>query len=115
MKKTALIFLMVLGNLKGISQAKNFIDFPYIETSAQIDTLVTPDLIYLNILITEKDTKGKISVEELESKMETTLKDMGINTKQDLSVSNLASNFKRNILQQQDIVKRKAYSLIVRD
>jgi uncharacterized protein len=115
MKKTVLIFLLTLGTLKGISQTKNFIDFPYIETSAQIDTLVTPDLIYLNILIAEKDTKGKISLEELESKMENTLKEMGINTKQDLSVNNLASNFKRNILQQQDVLKKKAYSLVVRN
>ncbi|MFT7250898.1 MAG: lysozyme, partial [Flavobacterium sp.] len=44
------------------AQTKNFIDLPYIETSAKVDTLVVPDKIYLNIMITEKDTKGKISV-----------------------------------------------------
>ena len=43
----------------GFSQTKNFIDQAYIETSAKVDTLVTPDRIFLTILITEKDTKGK--------------------------------------------------------
>ena len=50
------------------SQEKNFIDLPYLETSAKCDTLVTPDRIFLKIVISEKDTKGKISVEELETR-----------------------------------------------
>ena len=43
------------------SQSKNFIDQPYIETKARVDSLVTPDRIYLSILINEEDSKGKIS------------------------------------------------------
>ena len=63
----------------GFSQTKNFIDQAYIETSAKVDTLVTPDRIFLTILITEKDTKGKKSVEELENKMAEKLETLGIN------------------------------------
>lgn len=114
MKKTyfliaILSFLVVVG----YGQSKNFIDQPYIETTARVDTLVTPDEIYLNILITEKDTKGKTSVEEQESLMEITLKELGINTKEDLSLNDLASNFKKYFLKSQDVLKSKVYSLKV--
>ena len=59
MKKITLLLLLIITT-KSISQTKTFIDLPYIETSAKVDTLVIPDRIYLNISITEKDSKGKI-------------------------------------------------------
>lgn len=99
----------------GFSQTKNFIDQPFIETNAKVDTLVTPDKIFLTILITEKDTKGKISVEELENKMADKLKSLGINLDNQLSLSDLSSNFKKYFLKQQDVLKSKAYTLIVFD
>ena len=99
----------------GFSQTKNFIDQAYIETSAKVDTLVTPDRIFLTILITEKDTKGKKSVEELENKMAEKLETLGINLDNQLSLSDLSSNFKKYFLKQQDVLKSKAYSLLVYD
>jgi len=45
-------------------QTKNFIDQPYLETTAKVDTLIKPDIIYLGILIREKDERNKISVEK---------------------------------------------------
>ena len=97
---------------QGFSQVKNFIDQPYIETSAKVDTLVTPDIIYLNILITEVDTKGKISVEELENRMAERLKLLGINLEEQLTLSDLSSNFKKYFLKGQDVFKSKSYSLL---
>ena len=113
MKKGILIILVNLIALNVFSQTKNFIDQPYIETRIKVDTLVTPDKIYLNILITEKDTKGKISVEELENKMADKLVDLGINLEKQLSLKDVASNFKKYFLKRQDILKSNAYSLIV--
>jgi uncharacterized protein len=115
MKKIRLTLLLVLISLIGFSQTKNFIDQPYLETSAKVDTLVTPDRIYLSILITEKDTKGKVSVEELENKMADKLKHLNINIDKQLTLSDLASNFKKYFLKPQDILKSKAYSLLVYD
>lgn len=106
---------LFLGIPDVISQTKNFIDQPYIETQAQVDTLIVPDEIYLDILITEKDTKGKTSVEELEKMMEATLKRLGIDTKEQLTLHDLASNFKKYFLRQQDVLKSKAYGLKVAD
>lgn len=97
------------------AQNKNFIDQPYLETTVRVDTLVVPDEIFLTIMITEKDTKGKISVEELEHKMAAKLSDLGINTDQQLSLSDISSNFKKYLLKQQDIYKDKAFTLKVGD
>jgi hypothetical protein len=112
MKKIFLTFL-ILVCAKSLSQTKNFIDLPYIETSAKVDTLVIPERIYLNISITEKDTKGKISVEELETKMNEKLKSLGIATEKQLTLNDLSSNYKKYFLKQQDILKNKNYTLLV--
>ena len=109
----ASIFILFICVQQSFAQTKNFIDQPYIETQAKVDTLVTPDRIYLNIIITEKDTKGKISVEDLESNMESKLKSMGIETEKNLTLNDLASNFKKYFLKQQDVLKVKSYTLLV--
>ncbi len=97
------------------AQTKNFIDQPYLETTAKVDTMVAPDLIYLDILIRERDERNKTSVEELEERMIAKLQSIGIDTKKQLTLSDLASNFKKYFLQQKDILKDKAYELKVFD
>jgi len=111
--KKLFLTILVLTFSKTFSQTKNFIDQPYIETSAKVDTLFIPDRIYLNISITEKDTKGKISVEELETKMNEKLKSLGIVTEKQLTLNDLSSNYKKYFLKQQDILKNKNYTLLV--
>jgi uncharacterized protein len=113
--RSIMLAVLLMTALIAHAQNKNFIDLPYLETTAQVDTLVTPDRIYFDILISERDTKGKISVEELENKMEATLKNIGIDTEKDLVLSDLATNFSRYFLKSQDIIKAKIYSLLVRD
>lgn len=97
------------------SQDKNFIDLPHLRTTATVDSSVIPDRIYLSIIITEADTKGKISVEELENKMATTLTSLGIDLEKQLKLTDLASNFKKYFLQQKDVLKSKSYELLVYD
>ena len=107
----SLIFVSTLG----FSQTKNFIDLPYVETSAKVDTLVIPDRIYLTIILTEKDTKGKISLESLEQKMTDRLTSIGIDLSKQLVTFDLSSNFRKYFLKQQDVLKAKSYSLLVYD
>ena len=74
MKKLTLLLVFIIS-ANSFSQTKNFIDLPYIETSAIADTLILPNRIHLNIIISEKDSKDKYSVEELENLMEQKLKE----------------------------------------
>jgi uncharacterized protein len=115
MRKITITIILFIISSVGISQTKNFIDQPYLETTSKVDTLITPDRIHLSILITEKDTKGKISVEELENKMANVLSSIGINLEKQLTLSDLSSNFKKYFLKQKDVLKTKSYSLLVYD
>ncbi|MEJ2163714.1 MAG: SIMPL domain-containing protein [Robiginitalea sp.] len=115
MKK--ILLLLALGALMQYSwsQTKNFIDQPYLETSARVDTLVTPDRIYLEIRLEESDTKGRTSLEELEQKMGTRLKGLGIDLEEQLTVSDLSSEFGKYFFRKQDILKEKTFELLVYD
>lgn len=115
MKKIHLIIgIIFIGNI-ALGQTKNFIDQPYLETTAIIDTLIKPDIIYLDILISEKDERNKVSVEELEEKMANKLTSLGVDLQKQLTLSDLSSNFKKYFLKQKDIMKSKAYKLKVFD
>ena len=94
---------------------KNFIDQPYLEITSKVDTLIVPNKIYLTILLMEKDSKGKVSVEELESKMVSKLQILGIDIKKQLSLKDFSSNFKKYVLKSKDVQKSKQFSLIVYD
>jgi uncharacterized protein YggE len=111
----SLVIILLITGFKNYGQNKNFIDQPYLETTARVDTLVIPDRIYLSIRITEADTKGKTSVEKLENKMADKLKSLGIDTEKQLTLSDLASNFKKYFLRKTDVQKDKEYSLLVYD
>jgi len=110
---TTVLFLVITASL--FSQTKNFIDQPYIEVSGYADTLVTPNEIYIKIVISEKDTKDKITVEEQESIMITFLQSMNINTEKDITTRDMLSNYKSYFLKQKDILKTKEYILKVTD
>ncbi len=115
MKHKLLFLLLIFTNIICYSQTKNFIDQPYIETKASVDTLVIPNKIYMKIILSENDTKDKISVEELENKMGEKLNSIGINVQKQLSLNDLTSNFKKYFLKQKDVIKNKTYTLIVYD
>ena len=115
MKKLKLITLFVLTFFVGQTQTKNFLDQPYLEVAGNADTLVTPNEIYIKISITEKDTRDRISVEELELKMYNALKNLGIDVDKNLTTSDMGSNFKFYFLKSKDVMKSKQYILRVSD
>lgn len=113
MKKTIFSIAILLFTSAAFAQSKNFLDTPYLETSAQVDTLVTPDKIFLNITIQEKDSKGRVSVEEQENKMSQRLKSLGIDVDKQLVIKDFSSNFKKYFLRDKEVLKSKQYALEV--
>nr|WP_299342063.1 SIMPL domain-containing protein [Allomuricauda sp.] len=113
MSKLTFFLVVSILSISGFGQTKNFLDVPYLETSARVDTLVTPDKIYLSITITEKDSKGRKSVEEQENKMAQAFRGLGIDLDKQLFIKDLSSNFKKYFLRQKDVLKSKRYSLLV--
>jgi uncharacterized protein YggE len=115
MKKIALLTFMLSTILLASSQTKSFIDLPYIEVSGSADTLVTPNEIYIRILLSEKDTRDRVSIEELEQKMVDALKILKLDIEKDLTTADMTSNFKFYLLKSKDVIKTKLYTLKVTD
>jgi uncharacterized protein YggE len=115
MKKIKLTAIFISLFFAGQAQMKTFIDQPYIEVAGNADTLITPNEIYIKIEISEKDTKNKTSVEELERNMFNALKAMGIDVEKNLTTSDISSNFKNYFLRGKEVLKTKEYMLKVKD
>nr|WP_319512124.1 SIMPL domain-containing protein [uncultured Draconibacterium sp.] len=115
MKRTGLVLIVLFLAIWSYSQDKNFIDQPYLETEAEVDSLVIPDKIFLTIILNESDSRDKKSTEELEILMQQVLSSLNIDTENDLSLLDISSDFKKYILSDQKVLKTKMYSLIVHD
>ncbi len=111
--KNLLCTLLIFITINTFSQNKSTTDKPFIEVSGQADTLVLPNKIWINVLLMEKDTKGKKSVEDLEREMILKLQEIGINTDKNVSVKDMSSNYKIYLLRQNDVFKSKTYSVLV--
>ncbi len=112
MKYLLSILLSVIA-INSFSQfgSKNFIDQPYIEVSGTAEREISPDEIFLKILVNEKDSKGKETLEELEKGMIKKLSEIGIDVNKDLVIVDMASNFKNYWLKSADIYSMKEYQL----
>ena len=108
-----IIMLCIATSFLGHTQSKNFIDQPYLETTAKVDSLVKPDRIYLSILIQEKEDRDRTSVEKQEREMASALEELGIDLKKQLKIEDLASNYKKYFLRKKSVLKSKNYELVV--
>ena len=115
MKNFLTVVFFIASTLTGFSQTKNFIDHPYLETTAKVDSLVQPDRIYLSILIQEKEDRNKTSVETQEQLLAEVLENLNIDLKKQLKIEDLASNYKKYFLRKKSVLKSKAYELVVYD
>ena len=70
--------------------------FPsYIQVNGRAEKEVVPDEFYLSILLDERDSKGKISVEAQQREMIAALRKQGVDVEKQLKVANLSSEFFR--------------------
>lgn len=116
MKKLILIFFSAIAILTSFGQVigKNFIDQNYIEVTGFAEKSITPNRIYLKILINEKDFKGK-TLPEIEKTMFDKLKDLGIDVQKDLAIKDFISNFQHYWILKSNILLIKEYQLSVYD
>ena len=112
-----LLVLFLLFTFISFSQTgeKNFIDQPYIEVTGTIETEIIPNEIYLNITLNESDKKGKISVEDQENQMISSLKSLKIDIEKNFSILNFDGYYKRSFFGDNEVTKVKRYELIVQD
>lgn len=96
MKKMFLAAVIVLSTLPAMAQYEE--KFPsYIQVNGRAEEEIAPDEFYLSIVINERESKGKITVEHQQREMIAALRQLGIDIEKQLKVANLSSEFfKRN-------------------
>lgn len=92
MKKWFLLAAVAVLTLPALAQQQEA--FPsYIQVTGRSEMEVAPDEFYLSIVIDEKDSKGKVSVESQQRQMIDALRRLGIDVDRQLKVANLSSEF----------------------
>lgn len=115
MKKILLLLILTPFLANSQTGDKNFIDQNYIEVIGKSEMEISPDLIYIKILVNEKDNKNKLPLADRENQMITKLKEIGIDISKDLLMKDISSNFKYYWLTKNEILLSKEYQLLVRD
>ena len=92
MKRFILAAAVALLALPAAAQVQEA--FPsYIQVNGCAEREIAPDEFYLQIVINERDSKGKVSVESQQRDMIAALKRLGVNVEKQLKVANLSSEF----------------------
>ena len=92
MKKLILIAAVALMALPAAAQVQEA--FPsYIQVNGRAEKEITPDEFYLSVIINERDSKGKISVESQQRDMVAVLRKLGVDVEKQLKMANLSSEF----------------------
>jgi uncharacterized protein YggE len=115
MKQLIIGFLLSIP-LLGFAQngSKNFIDQNYIEITGKAELEILPDMIYVKIVLSDKENKEKLTLPEIEKKMINTFSEIGIDVNRDLSLIDFASNLK-SYWMKSNVALTKQYQLIVHD
>lgn len=92
MKRLILWAVAALVTLPAAAQTQEA--FPsYVQVYGRAEKEITPDEFYLQIIINERDSKGKISVESQQRDMIAALKRLNVDIDKQLKVANLSSEF----------------------
>ncbi len=110
-----LICFTFLISAISLSQQADLSNIPQIQTKATFTAEVNPDKITLSITLSEENTRGKVSIEQLEQRMEKVLLENKVDLQKQLFLVDLSSNFKNYFLKKTDVQKTKNYQLIMFD
>ena len=92
MKRLILLAAVAFFALPAAAQMQEA--FPsYIQVNGRAEKEIAPDEFYLQIIINERDSKGKISVESQQRDMIAALKRAGVDVEKQLKMANLSSEF----------------------
>lgn len=92
MKKLMLVvFAMFFVTTIYAQQDNNDTAYPFVEVRGNASRIVEPDRISVNVVLSESDSKGKISMSMLEKQFVTALEQSGIDMKKDVVMTGQSS------------------------
>ncbi|MFI3321209.1 MAG: SIMPL domain-containing protein [Rikenellaceae bacterium] len=108
-KSVIVLFAAFLVAYSAVAQSQNIEPNSSIEVLGQAKRLVSPDVAYINIVVDENDaaTRSAGGVEKVEQKLVSTLKKLGLNPDENLSVNGMDSDF----IRRKKSVSSKSYTL----
>jgi len=115
MNKIILISILLSITVAVFGQQKNFIDENYIEVTGSAEMEVTPDEIYIEVFISEKDEKRKETIETLEKKIFAQLTKAGVNLEANVFITNMTSSVQYRWLITSNAKSGKEYQILAHD
>lgn len=109
------LVLCLLVTVWSYAQNLDYSKIPQLQTQATYTQEVYADKITLSITLSEANTNGKVSVETLEQRMKKVLLDNDIDLQKQLTLTNMASDFRDYFLKKTDVQKVKNYELEIYD
>lgn len=97
--------------MAGVSQSNSYENS--IQVTGKAEREVTPDEIYVRIVINESEMKLKKNVEQMEQEMIAMIKSLGIDTDKNLKIDNMSSGFKDYFLKKGQARTTSSYQLKV--
>lgn len=92
MKRIILLAVAALIACGAVAQTNK--TYPsYVQVTGSAEREIEPDEFYLAVTINERDSKGKISIEQQQREMVAALKKLGVDVAAQLKVSDLSSEF----------------------
>ncbi len=91
------------------AQERSFIEQNYIEVSGRAERELSPDEIFLEITITEKDKKGRSSIEKQEKDLFKRLTSIGIDITKDIQITDINTSLEKYLLRKNAILMSKSY------
>jgi uncharacterized protein len=110
-----ILFLSISFVALSQTNEKNFIDQNYIEVTGSAEMEIVPDLIYVNIVLVDKENKNKLSLSEIEILMIGKLTETGIDVKKDLAIKDFTGNLRSYWFSKADVVLMKQYQLTIHE
>lgn len=115
MKKILLAFTLLIAiNSFAQNGEKNFIDQNYIEVSGKAEMEIVPDMIYIKVLLSEKDLKNRASLPEMEQKMMQKLREIGLDINKDVTIKDYSGMLSSKIFSK-DVLLNKEYQILARN
>ena len=113
MKRSIYIILFSLTFYTLPAQEKNFIDENYIEVAGRAEKEFAPNKITLEITISEKETRGKGSIDAQERELFRRFKRIGIDLNRDVQIKDITTSLEKYLLKKNAILMTKSYLVVV--
>jgi len=113
MKRLLLFASFMFFLSAGVAQEKNFIDENYIEVAGRAEKEYAPDRIFLEITITEKESKGKSSIEKQEKDLFKRFTSIGIDIPKSVQIKDINTSLEKYLLRKNSILMTKSYIVVV--